>query len=180
MKIDYIARKVDLTDDVKQFTEKRLSRLDKYFNHILGIRAEFTQERHLFEVDFLIHGKDFDARAKGRHKDLRSAIQKTADKLEIQASKGKTKLKGRRRGEETLRAPDWSVEVLARDSISSGTPEIVKTSTIEVKPMTIDEAMLQLEKSRNDFIVFQNANDNRVNVLYRRRDKNLGLITPEL
>jgi|AMFO01.1.fsa_nt_gi ribosomal subunit interface protein len=181
MNIDYIARKVDLSDKVKAFTEKKLAKLEKYFNQVLEVRAEFTQERHLYVVDVFINGKDFDARATSQNKDLLSAVQEVADKLEIQARKAKTKLKGRKRQAEVrTQAPDWSVEVLAPESIASGHPEIVKTSTIQVKPMTIDEAMLQLEKSRNDFIVFLNASNNKVNVLYRRRDANLGLITPEL
>ncbi len=181
MNIEYIARKVDLTDQIRQLTEKKLSRLEKYFNQILDIRVEFEQERHLFVVDVVVNGKDFDTRSKAQNKDLRTAIQEAVDRLEIQARKAKTRLKGRKRqGEEGSSAPDWSIDVLTPESVSSGEPRIVKTSTITVKPMTIDEAMLQLGRSRNEFIVFLNAATDRVNVLYRRQDNNLGLITPEL
>jgi putative sigma-54 modulation protein len=181
MNIEYIARKIELNDKTKRFTEKKLAKLEKYFNQILDIRAEFTQERHLYVVDLLINGKDFDARATSQNKDLLSAVQDAVDKLEIQARKAKTKLKGRKRqAAEPMTAPDWSVDVLAPDSVSSGQPRIVTTTTIEVKPMTIEEAMLQLGKSRDGFIVFLNAVSGRVNVLYKRRDSNLGLITPEL
>jgi ribosome hibernation promoting factor len=181
MNIEYIARKVELTDQIRQLTEKKLSRLEKYFNQILDIRVEFEQERHLFVVDVVVNGKDFDTRSKAQNKDLRTAIQEAVDRLEIQARKAKTRLKGRKRqGEEGSSAPDWSIDVLTPESVSSGEPRIVKTSTITVKPMTIDEAMLQLGRSRNEFIVFLNAATDRVNVLYRRQDNNLGLITPEL
>lgn len=181
MNIEYIARKVDLTDQIRQLTEKKLSRLEKYFNQILDIRVEFEQERHLFVVNVVVNGKDFDTRSRAQNKDLRTAIQEAVDRLDNQARKAKTRLKGRKRqGEEASPAPDWSVDVLTPESVSSGEPRIVKTSTITVKPMTIDEAMLQLERSRNEFIVFLNAATDRVNVLYRRQDKNLGLITPEL
>ncbi|MCG6963804.1 MAG: ribosome-associated translation inhibitor RaiA [Acidobacteria bacterium] len=181
MNIEYIARKVDLTDQIRQLTEKKLSRLEKYFNQILDIRVEFEQERHLYVVNVVVNGKDFDTRSRAQNKDLRTAIQEAIDRLDNQARKAKTRLKGRKRqAEEAMSAPDWSVDVLTPESVSSGEPRIVKTSTITVKPMTIEEAMLQLERSRNEFIVFLNAATDRVNVLYRRQDKNLGLITPEL
>ncbi len=181
MNIEYIARKVELNGTIKQFTEKKLAKLEKYFKQILDIRAEFTQERHLYVVDLLINGKDFDARATSQNKDLLAAVQDAVDKLEIQARKAKTKLKGRKRqAAEPLQAPDWSIDVLAADSVASGQPKIVTTTTIEVKPMTIEEATLQLKESRDGFIVFLNADNSRVNVLYKRRDGNLGLITPEL
>ena len=76
-------------------------------------------------------------------------------------------------------SPDWTVDVLERESVLAGEPRIVETSSIPIKPMTIEEAVLQLEDSSDAFFVFRNATTDRVNVLYRRADRNLGLITPE-
>jgi putative sigma-54 modulation protein len=64
--------------------------------------------------------------------------------------------------------------------MKSGQPRIVERSSIPIKPMAIEEAVLQLDDSPYDFLVFRNASTDKVNVLYRRDDKNLGLITPEL
>ncbi len=183
MNIDFVARKVELNDQIRQLTRKKLAKVEKYFNQILEVRAEFSQERHLHQVELYIKGKDFDARATAQHKDLRSAIQEAVDRLENQAMKAKTRLKnqrGKKRTAGSTAPPDWSLDVIEPESIGSGTPRIVTTKTISVKPMTIDEAVLQLEDSSNDFIVFLNAASGKVNVLYRRRDNNLGLITPEL
>jgi len=181
MKIDFVARKVELTDQIRELASKKLAKIDKYFNKILDIRLELAQERHLYVVDLFVHGKDFDARATSQNKDIRTAIQEAIEKLEIQARKAKTRLKGRKRqSEQARRAPDWAVEVLEKESVASGHPNIIKSSSITVKPMAIEEAALQLEGSSGDFIVFLNATSDRVNVLYRRRDGNLGLITPEL
>ena len=69
--------------------------------------------------------------------------------------------------------------MLERDSIASGEPRIVERSSIPIKPMSIEEAVLQLDDSSQDFLVFRNSSNDRINVLYRRQDKNLGLITPE-
>ncbi len=182
MNIEYVARNdVELTDSIRQFTEKKLRKVVKYFNDILDIRVELEQERHLFTADLFINGKDFNLKARGRAKELTAAIQEGVDKLENQAAKAKTRLKERKRGgEATARgASGWPVEVFEAGSLREGSPRIIKTSTIPIKPMTVEEAALQLESSRNDFIVFRNAANDRINVLYRRRDNNLGLISPE-
>ncbi|MCP4897963.1 MAG: ribosome-associated translation inhibitor RaiA [bacterium] len=176
MRIDYIARKVTLSDDVRQLTEKKMKKIRKYFNDILDIRVEVEQERHLYVADLFIKGKDFDLKSTSQHKELTTAIQEAIDKLEIQARRAKTRLKDRKRHGGDPKA--WSMEVLEPTSVGTGEPQIVETHDIPIKPMTIEEAMLQLEGSEVDFIVFRNANNDLVNVLYRRRDKNLGLITP--
>jgi putative sigma-54 modulation protein len=180
MKIDYIARKVTINDKVRQLTEKKLAKVRKYFNHILDVRVEIEQERHLYVADLFIKGKDFDIKSTSQNKELTTAIQDAIDKLEIQARRAKARLKRPKRGSEARDEGGWSVDVIEPQSGASGEPVIVKRSTIPIKPMTIDEAMMQLEDSSNEFIVFLNASSDRVNVLYRRRDNNLGLITPEL
>ena len=74
----------------------------------------------------------------------------------------------------------WSMEVLEPESAAAGEPRIVERRRIPIKPMSIDEAVMQLEKTTDDFLVFRNSANDKINVLYRRPDNNLGLITPEL
>lgn len=182
MKIDYIARKVDLTEPSRQLAEKKLAKITKYFNDILDVRLEVELERHLHVVDLSIKGKDFDVQATAQNKDLMAAIQDAVDKLEIQARRAKTRLKDhkKRAGSEAKAEKGWAVDVLEHESIASGQPRIVERSSIPIKPMSIEEAVLHLDDSPNNFLVFRNASTDKVNVLYRRDDKNLGLITPEL
>ena len=182
MKVEYIARKVTLSDQSRQLAEKKLAKIKKYFNDIIDIRVEVEQERHLHVVDLFVKGKDFDIQATAQNKDILAAIQEAVDKLEIQARRAKTRLKDhkKRAGSDAKADLGWAVDVLERESISSGEPRIVETSRISIKPMSIEEAVLQLDDSTYDFLVFRNSNNDRVNVIYRREDKNLGLITPEL
>ena len=182
MKIDYIARKVDLTDSSRQLAEKKLAKITKYFNDILDVRLEVELERHLHVVDLSIKGKDFDVQATAQNKDMMAAIQDAVDKIEIQARRAKTRLKDhkKRAGSEAKTDTGWSVDVFERDSMESGQPRIVERSSIPIKPMSVEEAVLHLDDSPYDFLVFRNASTDKVNVLYRRDDKNLGLITPEL
>lgn len=182
MKIDYIARKVDLTEQSRQLAEKKLAKITKYFNDILDVRLEVELERHLHVVDLSIKGKDFDVQATAQNKDMTTAIQDAVDKIEIQARRAKARLKDhkKRAGSEAKIETGWAVDVIELDSMKSGQPRIVERSSIPIKPMAIEEAVLQLDDSPYDFLVFRNASTDKVNVLYRRDDKNLGLITPEL
>ena len=181
MKVEYIARKVNLTDSVRNITEKKLAKVEKYFTDIIDLRVELSQERHLFVADFFVKGKDFSIKSTSSNKELTTAIQEAVDKLEMQARRAKTRLKGRKRqGAEDKAGAEWGHEVLESDSASTGNPRIVETSTIPIKPMTIEEAVLQLGETDELFFVFRNAGTDRVNVLYRRNDLNLGLITPDV
>ncbi len=84
------------------------------------------------------------------------------------------------RGGKARKVQDWEVEVIETDPVNTGPPRIIERSSIPIKPMTIEDAILQLEKSSDQFMVFRNASSDRINVLYKRSDKHLGLITPEL
>jgi len=182
MKVDYIARNVTLSDQSRQLAEKKLAKITKYFNDIIDVRIEVSQERHLQVVDLSVKGKDFDLHSTAQNKDVTAAIQDAVDKVEIQARRAKTRLKDhkQRAGSEAKTDRGWAVDVLESESIASGEPRIVETSSIQIKPMSIEEAVLQLDDSSYNFLVFRNASNDRVNVIYRRVDKNLGLITPEL
>lgn len=181
MRVDYIARKVTLDDSFRQLTEKKLAKITKYFNDILDMRVEVSQERHLHVVDLFVKGKDFDIKSTTQHKELNAAIQDGVDKLEIQARRAKARLKDHKgRGSDAKYVQDWEVEVIEPDADNPATPQIVERSSIPIKPMTIDDAILQLEKSTDQFLVFRNASSDRINVLYRRNDNHLGLITPEI
>jgi putative sigma-54 modulation protein len=179
MRVDYIARKVTLDESFRQLAEKKLAKITKYFNDILDIRVEVSQERHLYVVDLFVKGKDFDIKSTTHHKELNAAIQEGIDKLEIQARRAKARLKDHKsRGGDVKAVQDWEVEVF--DADAEGRPQIVERSSIPIKPMTIEDAVLQLEKTSDQFLVFRNATSDRINVLYRRSDNHMGLITPEL
>ncbi len=181
MKVDYIARKVNLTDQVRQLTEKKLAKVQKYFNDIIDTRVELDQERHLYVADIFIKGKDFDLKSTSQNKDLTTAIQDAVDKLEMQARRAKAKLKGHKgRAAKPEAQQGWEVEVLEPESLRRGEPQIVERSSIPIKPMSVEEAAIELESSSLGFLVFRNAATDRVNVIYRREDRNLGLVTPEL
>ena len=181
MKVEYVARKVTLTDPSRQVAEKKLAKIKKYFNDILDVRVEVEQERHLYVVDVSVRGKDFVVQSTAQNKDMTAAIQEAVDKLEMQARRAKARLKDhkKRSRSEPRNDREWALDVLESESIASGEPRIVERTSIPIKPMSIEEAVLQLDDSSFGFLVFRNSSNDRINVLYRRQDNNLGLITPE-
>ena len=75
MKVEYIARKVTLTASVREIAEKKLAKVEKYFNDIIDLRLEMSQERHLYVADIFLKGKDFSLKSTSSNKDLTTAIQ---------------------------------------------------------------------------------------------------------
>jgi putative sigma-54 modulation protein len=100
----------------------------------------------------------------------------------VQARRSRERAVDRRRraGREAALERHWPLEVLARESLSAGEqPRIVKTTRLEIEPMSIDRAAERLDRSRNEFVVFLDTASDRVSVLYKRKDDDYGLIAPE-
>ena len=85
MKIEYVARKVNISNQVKELAEKKLGKIEKYFSDILSLRVEVSQERHLHVVDIFLKGKNYDVKATSSHKEITTALQEAIEKLEMQA-----------------------------------------------------------------------------------------------
>ena len=106
------------------------------------------------------------------------------DKIERQAKKQKTKRKVHKSGASAPRATAGEAGEPSQpeipDSESSGPPSVVRTERVAAKPMSVEEAVMQLEVSANEFLVFRNSVNETVNVLYRRKDGNYGLIEPDV
>jgi putative sigma-54 modulation protein len=177
MKLDFIARNTELTEQQRALAEKKFQRLSKYFNAVLESRLTVTQEKHRVLVEAFVRGKDFEIAAKSETPEWSTSLQEVIDKIEQQARRLKAKLTDRKRTKGKENA--WQVAVVERESVRRGEPRVVESKHVPVLPMTVEEAALQLESSSDDFIVFREANSDRVNVLYRRRDHTYGLVTPD-
>jgi len=177
MELEFIARNTEITATQRDLAKKKLDRLAKYFNAVHEARVTVAQEKHRVLVEAYIHGKDFEVEASAETPEWASSLQEVVGKLEQQARRMKQKLTGRKRPRE--RADTWQLEVVEPESVRRGEPQVVETRHVPVVPMTVEEAALQLEGSSEDFIVFREAASDRVSVLYRRRDRSYGLVTPD-
>jgi putative sigma-54 modulation protein len=177
MELEFIGRNIELTPQQRALAQKKLNRLAKYFNAVHEARLTVAQEKHRVTVEAYIRGKDFEVEASSETPEWTTSLQDLVGKLEEQARRMKQKLTSRKRPRE--KEGSWQVEVVEPESVRRGSPEVVETRHVPVLPMTVEEAAIQLEGSQDEFIVFREAASDRVSVLYRRRDRSYGLVTPE-
>jgi putative sigma-54 modulation protein len=174
MNITIKGNHMDVTDALKTYAAEKVGKLEKYLPEgadavvILGVE----KFRHKAEVQIKVNGILIQAHEETE--EMYQSIDKVIDKLGRQVKKYKEKLKGHKvRGEERA-VPEAAAAPAETESI----PEIIKTKRFDMKPMTPEEAVMQMELLDKDFFVFSNVSTGTVNVIYRRRDGNVGLIEP--
>jgi len=180
--MDYIlkSRNVELNDEIKEYVEKKIkTRVEKFGDKIVKIEIEFSLEKNpsinlnnkivvtLFTPRAIIRATDYGV-------DFFEAIDRVNNKIERQVKKYKNKInhKGRK-------APEVKAEGEEFEEGLEDLKTIVKTKKFEIKPMTPDEASLQMELIGHDFYIFVNSETGRTAVLYKRKDENYGLIEPQ-
>ncbi|MCH3965264.1 MAG: ribosome-associated translation inhibitor RaiA [Clostridium sp.] len=175
MKITVKGKNISVTDALKNTVDKKLSRLDKYFNPNVEAHVTLSVQKNSQIVEVIIPFEGVILRGEERNNDMYASIDLVVDKLEGQIRKQKTKLLKRQRSSESLRfqfIPDQR-EDEKEDN------KIVKTKRFAVKPMSAEEAVLQMELLGHNFFVYQAAESGEVNVVYKRKDGDYGLIEPE-
>ncbi len=176
MDLEFIARNTELSEQQRILARRKFSRLSKYFNAVIEARLTVTHEKHRVLVEAFIRGKDFEVAARSETPEWTTSLQDVVEKLEQQSRKLKQRLTRPKRPKETAAR---GVAAEEPEPPARRTPEVVEMRHVPVIPMTVEEAALQLEGSRDDFIVFREAASDRINVLYRRPDNTYGLVTPE-
>ena len=172
MKVRVIGRNIEATEGLKAAVEKKLSKLDKFFVNDLNATVTLSVEKNIHKIEVIIPFNSTLLRAEVKNGDMYSAIDTVIDKLEGQIRKQKTKLE-RRHYDDSLRFNNIKHY---DDYDESNEPKIVKTKRFAIKPMSQEEAVLQMELLGHDFYVFMNGNTDEVNVVYKRKDGNYGLI----
>jgi putative sigma-54 modulation protein len=179
MELEFIARNTELTPQQRALATKKFNRLGKYFNAVHEARITVAHEKHRVSVDAYIRGKDFEVEASSETPEWATSLQELVEKLEQQARRMKQKLTGRKRTREKPAGRREATTAAETEAAPAAVPEVVETRSVPVVPMTVEEAALQLASSREEFIVFREASSDRVSVLYRRRDRTFGLVTPD-
>lgn len=180
MELEFIVRNTEVTEQQRALATKKLQRLAKYFNEIHEARLSVTKERHRTIVEAFIRGKDFEVAASSETPDWSISLQEVVEKLEEQARRHKQRMTSRKRPRNKAGfEASVQVDVVERESVRRGEPAVVETRHVPVVPMTVEEAALQLESSKEDFIVFREATSDCISVLYRRRNRTYGLVTPD-
>jgi putative sigma-54 modulation protein len=180
MQIAVTFRHMESSDAVRNYVEEKLARVKKYIEDPIDAQVVLSVQKkinHRAEVTMVVKGLTM--KSTEETSDMYAAIDLMVDKIERQLKRYKEKLKRhkgstgpQRRVEKTVfSAPSVDAEVAA--------PEIVRSNSFSVKPMSVEEAVMQMDLLEKDFLVFTDDNSAEMNVVYRRKDGNYGLIVPQ-
>lgn len=182
-KIETVARNMRLTDNTREYVEKKAAKLERYLQEIDEVRVELShaksarnaQDRQVAQIT--VHGKGFILRSEERADDIHAAFDAALDKMQRQVDRYKGKhYHGRGDGRSAAEVVE---EELPVDETGELLPLIGRRKKFIVLPMTEDEAVEQMRLLGHDnFFVFFNAEQNSIQVLYRRRNGTYGLIEP--
>lgn len=175
MILNFTGKNVEVTEALKDVTNRKLKRLDKYFQKDVVGNVIFSVERNWKILEITINLPGTILRVEESSDDMYTSIDKAVDVLERQIRKYKTRLQKRNQTGETIRFEN----VIPLKEDEDEKPKIVKTKRFGMKPMSAEEAVLQMELLRHNFFVFMNADTEEVSVVYKRKDGNYGLIEPE-
>ncbi|MGI6713183.1 MAG: ribosome hibernation-promoting factor, HPF/YfiA family [Bacillota bacterium] len=172
MKIILKGRNIEITDALREYVEKRLGKLDRFYDEMneAQVTLRVEKDRHRVEVTIPLNG--FILRGEEETADMYGSVDLVVEKLEKQIEKYKTrinkKLKNQSIRDFALKNEDEQEE-----------PKIVRTKRFAIKPMPVEEAVMQMNLLGHSFFVFANGETDEINVVYRRKDGNYGLIEPE-
>lgn len=175
MRIIVRGKNIDVTPALRDYVEKKVGKLAKLLDDVTEavVTLAVERERHIVEVTVPVGGGRL-LRGEMSSGDMYASIDMVMDKLEKQAEKYKTKLARKMKNGSVLDNVPQPSPPTDREPV----PQLVRTKRFPVKPMPVEEALLQMNLLGHDFFVFRNADTEEVNVVYRRKDGNYGLIEP--
>jgi putative sigma-54 modulation protein len=179
MNINFNFKNFEPSEHLRQYARRRFEKLSKYIpnSNTSELQVNLSVEKFRHKADVVLNGDNLNVSAQESSEDMYSTVDMVLDKLEVQVKKLREKNKDRRRqvGDKSVR-----MEYISFSSADGGERQrtIVGTDSYEPKPMDVDEAAMQLDNLNYEFLVFRNAETDRVNVIYLRKNGDFGLIDP--
>ncbi len=179
MKVTVTFRHMDVDEKIREYADEKITKLaKKYLQRPKDAQVVLTSEKFRRIVEISVKGDTANFFGKEENEDMRTALDLVMDKLEIQARKHRQKYKTRKKGGQS-----GSFSVLPHSEIDDTDddfePSVIRDDRFVPKPLSAEDAMMLMEDSKDDFLVFRNQDSMNICVLYRRPDKNFGLIEPE-
>jgi len=178
MQVATTFRHMEPSDALRSYAEEKLERVKKYIDEPIGAQVYLTVEkiRHIAEIT--LNAKGITIKASEATNDMYAAVDAVLDKIERQLRRYKERIKEHKPAPETSARELQKTVVEAESLEQPGEPVVIRTQTISVKPMSVDEAVMQMDLMHKDFLVYTDATTDAINVIYRRKDGNYGLIQP--
>jgi len=196
MQLNITFRNLDSSDSLKEYAQDKVERVHKYLDRAGEAHVVLSLERHLHHADITIQSGAWLLRGRETSEDMYASIDLAMDKIERQLRRYKEKLKTHHGRERVHHRQELMNQLLVRydvvaipppedgpaasiarqEPVAQPGPTIVRTNEFLIKPMTVEDAVMQMDLMNNDFLVFTNATSNEMNVVYRRKDGLYGLI----
>lgn len=180
MKYQIQGKNIEVTDAIKSAIEKKLARMDKYFviNDDVLCRAVVQSYDVGAKVEITIFTKEMDFRTEVRNNDLYAAVDLAIDKLEDQMRRLKTRMERVKNQDQGL-GRSIAFENFKEEQVAEDAEEVVRTKSIYLEPMTLDEAITRMEALGHTFFMYLDSDDEEISVVYRRFDHGFGVIQAE-
>lgn len=172
MKVIITSKNMNASDHLKQTIESKLDRLGKYFSNDIVANVTLTMEKGRQKIEATINAKGTIFRAEETTNDIYNGVDRVVEKLSSQMSRFKTKLQRKHKDHKEFlfeELPEVAGEELEE-------MRVVRKKQFDLKPMTVDEAIMQMELLEHTFFVFLNMESGTVNVVYKRKDNDYGLL----
>lgn len=179
MRIEYTGRQTEVPPQLRSLAERKLRKLAKVLRGITSVHVILASDKHRQIAEVSAHSPHLDLTATEETGDFAVSLATVIDKLTRQAQRHMGKLRERKRRGPARATALWSGVLGSGPAGAEGGPRVIKSRRFVVKPMTVDEAVLEVGSTGDGVLVFRDAATERVNVLYKRGDGNLGLIEPE-
>jgi len=188
MNLDITGRHIDITPALREFAEEKLRKLEKLLDGPLEIHVVLGVEKHRHMAEIQVKSRTAVLSGTQETGDLYASIGEVADKLERQALKHKEKMRGRKH-RPSPRDPDVAAAMEATAAAEAEPkekgyeeplpPRIRRSQRYSLKPLTVEDAVLSLESSGDELVLFRDSRTDRVSVVYRRKDGDFGLVESE-
>jgi putative sigma-54 modulation protein len=175
MKISVTFRNTEGETWQKPFVEEKLSKLKKYFDHDVDAKVILSVEKFRNVVEINLSANGWNINAKEESKDMHLAIDECIEKIERQLKKHKEKIRGHKTNI-TKALGIGAISDSAEEAEDATEPKIVEVKKVVLPPMSIDDAILQMDTTKNHFVIFRDSDTEHVQVIYRREDGRYGLI----
>jgi len=195
-RITILGRNVFVTDSMKEYAYEKLSKIDRFHDHVMDIHVTMDVQKVEQSVVIMLHLEHFRVKVSASSSDMYASIDKAVEKLQAKIRRWKSRIQDHHKKARSV--VDMQISVLKRpftdvDFINEAielenavhemeeyqAPHIVGTETRPMKTLTIEEAIMKMELSDDAFMVYRSEEDHGFKVIYRRRDGNYGLIVPK-
>ncbi len=170
MRVNIVTKNLNVSDNLKAVIEKKFEKLGKYFSDDITVNVMLTQEGGLKKIEATINAKNLIFRAEELTSEAYEGVDKVVDKLASQMSRFKQKLVKKHKSNKAV------IFDAVPDTADEEEIKIVKTKKFNLEPMSVEEAVMQMELLEHTFFVFMNIDTDTVNVVYKRKNNNYGLL----